>query len=107
MRRVVGLSASAAISMHSAFFKHLQQELGMSLHSAAGCAGDLYLATIGGKILRKGDKICEVVEHMGHIQVCRRRRGGMSNAMCGLGKLSKANISEVPQSSAESIVDVA
>jgi hypothetical protein len=83
------------LDAQSFIFKYLQQDLGMSLHSAAGFVGDLYLATIGGKILRKGDKICEVVEHMGHIQVCRRGRGGMSNAMCGLGKLSKANISEV------------
>lgn len=58
-------------------FNYLQQDLGMSPRSAAGFVGDLYLATIGGKKIRSNQKISEVVEHMGHIQVCRRGRGGM------------------------------
>ena len=67
------------IDAQSFTFNHLIEELGMSPHEAAGSVGnrDYYLATIGGKKIPSRAILSETVEHMSHVQVVERRRGGM------------------------------
>ena len=55
----------------------LQAEYGLVPIEALGSVRDFYLATIGGKRIPNRAILSETVEHMSHVQVVRRGRGGM------------------------------
>jgi len=69
------------IDAQSFIFNYLQEECGMSMQQAMVDFGDYYLATIGGKKIPKRAILKDTVEHMSHVQVVCRRRGGMQEGV--------------------------
>jgi hypothetical protein len=67
------------LDAQSFVFNWLQIEFGIGRHDAAGAVRDFYLASVGGKRIPNGAVLCETIDHMSHVIVVRRNRGGMED----------------------------